>query len=143
MTYDDIAARGMVIFGCGKMGSAMLAGWLARGIPPACVTVIDPHPSDWLKAAGVNLNTPLPTNAAVAIIAVKPQMMGEALPNLAAHMGRETLVISVAAGTPIARFEAEFGASTKIIRAMPNTPRRNRVRDHRAYWQRAVQPSQS
>ena len=122
MTYDDIAARGMVIFGCGKMGSAMLAGWLARGIPSACVTVIDPHPSDWLKAAGVNVNTPLPANAAVAIIAVKPQMMGEALPNLAAHMGRETLVISVAAGTPIARFEAEFGASTKIIRAMPNTP---------------------
>ncbi len=49
-------------------------------------------------------------------------MMGAALPNLATAMGQDTLVISVAAGTPIARFEAEFGAKAKVIRAMPNTP---------------------
>ncbi|MCV2874914.1 pyrroline-5-carboxylate reductase [Rhodobacteraceae bacterium XHP0102] len=122
MVFDDIAARGMVIFGCGKMGSAMLEGWLSRGIPPASVTVIDPHPSDWLKSVGVQLNTPIPENTAVAVIAVKPQMMGAALPNLTAAMGSDTVVISVAAGTPIARFEAEFGTKAKVIRAMPNTP---------------------
>ena len=60
--------------------------------------------------------------AAVALIAVKPQMMGDALPAVAALGGGATLVISVAAGTPISRFEEVFGPGTPVIRAMPNTP---------------------
>jgi pyrroline-5-carboxylate reductase len=119
---DDVAKRGLVLLGCGKMGSAMLAGWLQGGLPPASVTVLDPKPSDWLQGTGVNLNTDLPENPAIALIAVKPQMMGDALPAMKALGGGGTLMVSVAAGTPISIFEETFGSDTPIVRAMPNTP---------------------
>ncbi len=122
MSLDRIAARGMVLLGCGKMGSALLAGWLARGVSPASVHVIDPAPSDWLRAQGVALNGPLPESPAVALLAVKPQMMGKALPVMTGFGGGDTLFISIAAGTSIAHFEDSFGAGSPIIRAMPNTP---------------------
>jgi len=122
MAFDELAARGIVLLGCGKMGSALLAGWLSGGVPPGSVHVVDPHPSDWLKTQGVHLNAPLPAAPALLLVAVKPQTMAEALPDVAALGGGETLVISVAAGTPIARFEEVFGKNTPIIRAMPNTP---------------------
>ncbi|MGI3163408.1 pyrroline-5-carboxylate reductase [Pseudooceanicola sp. 200-1SW] len=122
MSLDKVAERGLVLLGCGKMGSAMLAGWLKRGLPATSVWVLDPKPSDWLKGTGVHLNAGLPEAPAVALIAVKPQMMGDALPGLAALGNGTTLFLSVAAGTPIAAFEAAFGAESPVIRAMPNTP---------------------
>ncbi len=120
MDFTEIEARGMVLLGCGKMGSALLAGWLARGLSPSAVTVIDPHPSDWLRGTGIALNADLPAAPALALVAVKPQMMGDALPSLRALT--ETLFVSVAAGTPIAAFETAFGPRARIVRAMPNTP---------------------
>jgi pyrroline-5-carboxylate reductase len=122
MDFQDISARGLVLLGCGKMGSAMLAGWLARGLAPSSVYVLDPHPSDWLMAQGVAVNASLPATPAVVLIAVKPQMMGGALPQLAAMGGGGTLFVTVAAGTTIASYEAVLGAKTPLIRAMPNTP---------------------
>ncbi len=122
MSYDTISAHGLVLLGCGKMGSAMLEGWLKGGLPSASVYVIDPHPSDWLQSTGVQINSELPTNPAIVLIAVKPQMMGAALPTLQAMGNGETLFVSVAAGTTITHFEEVLGAQTPIIRAMPNTP---------------------
>ena len=122
MDMTEIERRGMVLLGCGRMGSAMLAGWLDRGVPAGAVWVIDPDPSDWVQTQGVNLNTALPADPAVALVAVKPQMMGDALPAMQALGNGATVVISVAAGTPIAAFEAALGADTPVIRAMPNTP---------------------
>ncbi|MCA1336244.1 pyrroline-5-carboxylate reductase [Pseudooceanicola marinus] len=122
MSLDKVAERGLVLLGCGKMGSAMLAGWLKRGLPATSVWVLDPKPSDWLQSTGVHLNDGLPEAPAVALIAVKPQMMGDALPGLAALGNGSTLFLSVAAGTPISAFEAAFGAQSPVIRAMPNTP---------------------
>jgi pyrroline-5-carboxylate reductase len=84
--------------------------------------VLDPNPSGWLKAQGVHLNAPLPEDPAIVLIAVKPQMMGAALPQLAALGGGGTLFLTVAAGTTIATYEAVLGAATPIVRAMPNTP---------------------
>lgn len=118
---DRVRARGLVLLGCGKMGSAMLAGWLARGLAPDAVWVLEPQPSDWLRATGVHLNAGLPPDPAVALIAVKPQMMGTALPGLAA-LGAGTLFVSIAAGTTLASFEAALGPGRRIVRAMPNTP---------------------
>lgn len=119
---DRVKERGLVLLGCGKMGSAMLEGWLAQGVPPGAVWVLDPHPSDWLKATGVHLNAGMPAAPAIVLLAVKPQMMGAALPQVAALGNGETLFLSIAAGTTIASFESAFGAATPIIRAMPNTP---------------------
>ena len=122
MDMNEIAARGLVLLGCGKMGSAMLTGWLAQGLPPASVWVLDPHPSDWLKAQGVHLNEGVPLAPAVVLIAVKPQMMGEALPVLQPLGNGATLFVTVAAGTPISAYEAVLGDKTPLVRAMPNTP---------------------
>ncbi len=125
MDMDDLRRRGLVLLGCGKMGSAMLAGWLKGGLPAASVWVIDPHPSDWLSGLvteGLRLNTDLPDAPAIVLIAVKPQMMAEVLPVLRSYGGGATLFLSVAAGTPIKAYEAVLGAASPVIRAMPNTP---------------------
>ncbi len=122
MNMDDLRRRGLVLLGCGKMGSAMLAGWLKGGLPAQSVWVIDPHPSDWLTDQGVHLNADLPKDPAIVLVAVKPQMMAEALPVLKGFGGGGTLFLSVAAGTAIRFYEEVLGAETPIIRAMPNTP---------------------
>ena len=83
MKDTRIAAQGLVLLGCGKMGSAMLAGWLDRGLPADSVWVIDPKPSLWVQGTGVHINETLPETPAVVLVAVKPQMMGDALPYIA------------------------------------------------------------
>ncbi len=122
MDFADVSNRGLVLLGCGKMGGAMLEGWLAGGLDPASLHVIDPVPSDWLKALGVNLNGALPAAPAMLVVAVKPQIMDAALPQVATFGGGDTVVLSIAAGTTIARLENAFGTGTPVIRAMPNTP---------------------
>ena len=121
MGFEGINARGLVLVGAGRMGGAMLRGWLAQGLEPGAVTVIDPHPGEWLLQLGVGVNRPPPANPAVVVIAVKPQMMGDALGEIARATGPDTLVISVAAGVRIARFE-EVLPPCAIVRSMPNTP---------------------
>ncbi len=122
MGLSEIGEKGLVLLGCGKMGGAMLEGWLAGGLAPGAVWVIDPKPSERLREMGVQVNADLPEDPAVLILAVKPQMMGEALSQVAGFGGGSTLVVSIAAGTQIAVFEEVFGAGTPIVRAMPNTP---------------------
>lgn len=122
MEFGPIADRGLVLLGCGKMGSALLAGWLARGLPPASVHVVEPSPSAWLKAQGVALNGTLPASPAVALLAVKPQMMGAALPVLRGYGNGRTLFVSIAAGTTIATLQGVLGERTPVVRTMPNTP---------------------
>ncbi|WP_299024823.1 pyrroline-5-carboxylate reductase [uncultured Sulfitobacter sp.] len=122
MENSRIAKDGLVLLGCGKMGSAMLEGWLSRGLLPASVWVVDPAPSDWLRGTGVHLNGDLPAAPAIVLVAVKPQMMADALPTLQQMGNGSTLFVSVAAGTPISYFEKTLGAQTPVVRAMPNTP---------------------
>ncbi|SEM22978.1 pyrroline-5-carboxylate reductase [Roseovarius tolerans] len=122
MTMDHVAEKGLVLLGCGKMGSAMLQGWLGDGLPPASVWVIDPNPSDWLRGTGVHINADLPALPAIVLVAVKPQMMGDALPMMRDRGNGDTLFVSIAAGTPISAFEQALGGQTPIVRAMPNTP---------------------
>ncbi|MEM7526174.1 MAG: pyrroline-5-carboxylate reductase [Pseudomonadota bacterium] len=125
MTDLAAAVPSLLLLGCGKMGSAMLEGWLAGGMAPSAVQVIEPAPTDWLVGLagdGLVLNPEHPQPASVAVLAVKPQMMGAAAPALSGFGGGATLMLSIAAGTPIAAFEAMFGAGTPVVRAMPNTP---------------------
>ncbi|TCL08200.1 pyrroline-5-carboxylate reductase [Shimia isoporae] len=122
MDMKDVAEKGLVLLGCGKMGSAMLQGWLADGLPATSVWVKDPYPNDFVQRAGVHVNADLPASPAIVIIAVKPQMMADALPVLAAMGNGTTLFVSVAAGISIATYEGMLGSETPIVRAMPNTP---------------------
>ena len=123
--FQELEMQGLVLLGCGKMGSAMLQGWLAQGLPAKAVYVIDPNPSEWilgLVGQGLNLNTDLPTNPVIVLIAVKPQMMGAALPQMQGLGNSKTLFVSIAAGIRIGSFSKILGDRTPIIRAMPNTP---------------------
>lgn len=122
MALEQVARDGLVLLGCGKMGTALLTGWLKAGVPAGSVWVIEPNPSDWLRGSGVHLNDGVPAAPAVALLAVKPQMMGTALPVLQALGNGGTLFVSIAAGTTIAAFEAVLGERTPIVRTMPNTP---------------------
>lgn len=122
MSFDTISERGLVLLGCGKMGTAMLAGWLDRGLSAASVWVNDPYPSDWVNSQGVHVNETLPAAPAIVLIAVKPQMMADALPVLTAMGNGDTLFVSVAAGVTLETYQDILGAQTPIIRAMPNTP---------------------
>ena len=122
MNLDDIKARGLILIGCGKMGSAMLAGWLDSGIPASSIWISDPQPSAWLATTGVNLNKSLPDKPAVCLIAVKPQIIFEAISNLNGFNQSETLFISIAAGITLKQLEQAISSDSTIIRAMPNTP---------------------
>lgn len=115
----------VVLAGAGKMGGALLTGWLARGLNPTRVAVIEPHPSDDIRALaarGIRLNPAAKEAGAVAalVIAVKPQTFGDAGPALRPFVGASTLVVSIMAGTTIAVLDTVCGGN--IVRAMPNTP---------------------
>ena len=125
MSLDKINDRGLVLIGCGKMGSAMLEGWLKAGLAAQATWVVDPNPSDWLidlAKTGLHLNQGMPASPAVILMAVKPQMMGAALSQVSGFGGKDVLILTVAAGTTIATYEAAFGPQTRIVRSMPNTP---------------------
>jgi len=115
----------IVLAGAGKMGGAMLSGWLAQGLDARSLSVIEPHPSAEISALvtkGVRLN-PTPKEigaAATLVVALKPQMFREAGPMLKQFAGSSTLVVSIMAGTTIASIEEVCGGM--VVRAMPNTP---------------------
>lgn len=118
----------LILVGAGKMGGAMLRGWLAGGLPASGVSLIDPAPSAEIIALaaehGLKLNPPdselSPPEA--MILAVKPQMLESAAPRLAPLAGAATLVISVMAGKTIANIQARLPNARSIVRVMPNTP---------------------
>ncbi len=115
----------IVLAGAGKMGGAMLSGWLAQGLDATRIGVIEPYPSDEisaLAAKGIRLNPSPKDIGAVAtlVVALKPQMFREAGAMLKSFAGPTTLVVSIMAGTTIAALEEVCGGS--VVRAMPNTP---------------------
>jgi pyrroline-5-carboxylate reductase len=124
-SLTDVAGT-IVLIGAGKMGSAMLDGWLALGLDPARVAVIEPQPVpavSALAARGLKLN-PAPRavpDPAVIVIAVKPQVAAEVVPAAAPFVGRSTVVVSIMAGQRLASLERVLPGAA-IIRTMPNTP---------------------
>ena len=116
----------LVLVGAGKMGSAMLDGWLARGLNPKKLVVIEPQPGKAIKALarrGLTLNPKGKAAAAAAVvIAVKPQTAPAAVPPLAPYVGKSTLVLSIMAGRTLRFLETSLPPDAAIVRAMPNTP---------------------
>ncbi|WP_417671939.1 pyrroline-5-carboxylate reductase [Roseibium sp.] len=119
--------RPFLLVGAGKMGGAMLSGWIADGIDPASLVVSDPNPAPdmaaFLTKSGIRHVTAVTDDLkpAIVLVAVKPQLMDVVLPGLKPAVQPDTVVLSVAAGTPISRFTSEFG-DIAVARAMPNTP---------------------
>ena len=120
------AIGSLVLLGAGKMGGAMLDGWLARGLSPKKLVVIEPQPGKSVKALtrrGLKLNPKgTPAAAATIVIAVKPQTAPAAVPPLKPYVGKSTLVLSIMAGRTIGFLEKSLPPGTAIVRAMPNTP---------------------
>jgi pyrroline-5-carboxylate reductase len=118
----------LLLVGAGKMGGALLEGWLQEGLDPGKIAVIDPAPPQETRALiernRLRLN-PGPGDVKsleAIVIAVKPQSADEALPAIRPRRQPHTLLLSVVAGKRIAFFEAMFGNDAAIIRSMPNTP---------------------
>jgi len=118
----------LVLVGAGKMGGAMLEGWLRGGAEASRIVALDPAPPAEVKALierhGVRLNPDVSTirDAEVVVVAVKPQLMEEVLPGVTGLKSARPLVLSVAAGKTIASFERHFGSDAAVIRTIPNTP---------------------
>jgi pyrroline-5-carboxylate reductase len=116
----------LVLLGAGKMGAAMVAGWLARGLDPRKLTILEPQPANSVKALtrrGVALNPAAkPAPASAIVIAVKPQNAPEAVASLAPFVGKSTLAVSIMAGRPLRFLEQALPQGTAIVRSMPNTP---------------------
>src|SRR4051812_47835054 len=116
----------LLLVGCGKMGGAMLAGWLERGLAEA--VVVEPNAA---AAAGfADRVTVVPSPAAIpagfrpaaVVLAIKPQEAAATLPTLSHLVGPETVFLSIMAGRNVAGMRAALGEGAAVIRAMPNTP---------------------
>jgi pyrroline-5-carboxylate reductase len=120
--------RSLVLVGAGKMGGALLEGWLNGGMPGQAVSILDPYPSDAMLALcakhGVAVN-PAPgglDQPEVLLLAVKPQMLDDAASVLAGLAGPRTLIVSVMAGKTIANMRARMPKAGALVRCIPNTP---------------------
>jgi pyrroline-5-carboxylate reductase len=126
-TSPDALPQSLVLVGAGKMGGAMLDGWLKTGMPPSGTTVFDAYPSDDLKnlcsSCGVTLNPPAgPRDPEVLVLAIKPQMLDEAAASVNEFLGPDTLLVSVLAGKTSADLKGRLPRAKAVVRAMPNLP---------------------
>jgi len=119
----------VVLVGAGNMGGALLKGWLAKGLDPQKVTVIDPSPPEPMRALleehGIGSHAAVPQLNDVPyaiVLAVKPQLMDAVAPSLVPLLSAPTTVLSVAAGRTLASLAAHFPPGTPIVRSIPNTP---------------------
>lgn len=112
------------LIGAGRMGGALLRGWLAGGFPPDRLFVREPHPSgeisSLLRQHGIVDAPEAPAD--VLVLAVKPQVLDPVLAEVAPAAGVNTVVLSIAAGRTIQSIGLHFKAGTPIVRSMPNLP---------------------
>jgi pyrroline-5-carboxylate reductase len=127
LASDYSPDRPLILVGAGKMGSALLKGWLTQGLNPGAVVVIDPSPPEdgasLLKDAGIAAARTPPdgVSAEVVVVAVKPQIIADVLPTLRPLVASDTVVLSIAAGTTLKNLRAGIGDAA-IVRTIPNTP---------------------
>jgi len=120
--------RTHLVVGAGKMGGALLEGWIAsKAITPKQLIILDPHPGEAaqaaIKAGALHLSKPSKKLTAVKylLLAIKPQMFGKLAPEIANVLSKDALIISILAGTSLANLQNTF-KNQSLIRAMPNTP---------------------
>lgn len=118
--------RSLILVGAGKMGGAMLEGWLRIGMKGAAITLVDPHIAEPMSALaakeGMAVNPPSAGPAEVVVLATKPQMLDTAAPAVQALIGPQTLLISILAGKTLGDLAIRLPNAHAIVRAMPNLP---------------------
>ena len=127
MATGGVQARRLVLVGCGKMGTAMLRGWLAAGVASRCA-VVEPAGMPpalgstaeivWSASADELAAEPRPD---AVVFAVKPQIADDVVPKYRRWAGSETLFLSIIAGKTLTGLNRRLGRAA-IVRTMPNTP---------------------
>jgi pyrroline-5-carboxylate reductase len=122
----ELSQDTVLLVGAGRMGGAMLEGWLSQGIAGARISVRDPQPSDAIASLcarnGVSLNAPGPAAVDTLILAMKPQMLNASAPAIEPWAGPGTTIVSILAGRTLADLARLFPRAAGCIRAMPNLP---------------------
>src|SRR5271170_6094546 len=127
-TTDLSAFSGLIVLvGAGRMGSALLEGWLRLGLDAKHVAVLEPEPSPQISAfvnRGLRLNPDLNSlgNVAAIVVALKPQVAPQALPALLPLISASTVVVSIMAGRTLQFLAGALKEANALVRAMPNTP---------------------
>jgi pyrroline-5-carboxylate reductase len=116
------ADRPLLLLGCGNMGHALLKGWLQKGVDQSALQVVEPAGRVDLPAEQAHSAVPDGLAPRVVVIAVKPQIISQALSPLGPRLMPDTLVISIAAGVSLATLSGLLGGHDRLVRAMPNTP---------------------
>ncbi len=125
---SETSAGTILLVGAGRMGGALLKGWLAQGIEPDRITVLEPSPApemaEFLKQSGISVGQPAQAHPppAVMVLAVKPQVIDEVVASVAPQAGPDTVILSIAAGRTIDSLAKHFHPGAPIVRVMPNTP---------------------
>jgi pyrroline-5-carboxylate reductase len=118
--------KSLALVGAGKMGGAMLRGWLAGGLAPEGVAILDPQPAhdivELVRSRGLAMPPPPGLKPEVVVLAVKPQMLDAAAAAIAELAHEDALVVSIIAGKRIADLKARAPKARAFVRAMPNTP---------------------
>ena len=118
----------ILLVGCGKMGSALVDGWLSEGRDPASITVIEPQLTSLatlvergVQALASDQDLPGAFAPELILFAVKPQVMDDVIPPYA-RFKENAVYMSIAAGRTMAFFRECLGVDAAIVRVMPNTP---------------------
>jgi len=134
MPTDAVTLPPIAILGAGSMGGAILQGLVRSGIATGGVTVTNRTPGKAAALADLegvtsvaledrpNANTEAAASARIVLVGVKPAMVPDLLREIAPHLASGTIVVSLAAGVPIATFESILGSDVAVLRSMPNTP---------------------
>src|SRR5262249_24396954 len=122
----EVIAANVVVIGAGKMGGSLLQGWIALGDDPARIVAMRPQPAasvEGLSLPGVPINPdPASICCDAIVIAVKPQIAAEIMPNVASLVSPSAVVISIMAGRTIGFLAGALPHNAAVVRAMPNTP---------------------
>jgi len=122
-----MAAARILLVGCGKMGRAMLEGWLEQGVKPTDIYIAEPHPAELpvpvrQRVISDAAKVPRDFRPEIVVLAVKPQSMDGVLPGLRGFADANAAFLSIAAGKTLAYFAKHLGPLARVVRTMPNTP---------------------
>ncbi len=120
----------LLLVGCGKMGGALLAGWIDRGIDAASIKVIEPNQVSastirdqyGIEVFGGPDELPKGFSPAVTVFAVKPQDLDKVAPAYRGGAGADTVFLTIAAGRTLGSLAQGLGEDAAVVRAMPNLP---------------------